>query len=113
MAARLERVPIDVHLNGDLGGITRSLTGQGVTVAEPVTATGPLAVIMQLLTPADVPPWAVVRPVVIGSSVVGFHVETSEAEAQLRQAVFGRREQPAPQPRPSTRRRPDRRGGSA
>jgi hypothetical protein len=99
MAATRLRVPIDVHLNGDLGQVTKTLTAQGVSVSEPVTAAGPMAVLMQLVTPADVPAGAVVRPVVIGSSVVGFHVETSEAEAELRQAVFGRGQQPAPSTR--------------
>ena len=94
MAQARLRVPIDVHLNGDLTEVTRTLTAQGVTVSAPVTATGPLAVLMQLITPADVPAGAVVLPVVVGSSVVGFHVETSEAEAELRQAVFGQERQP-------------------
>jgi hypothetical protein len=64
---------------------------------------------MQLITPPDVPAGAVVLPVVVGSSVVGFHVETSEAEAELRQAVFGTDQQPQPGARPRTGPRP--RGG--
>lgn len=93
-------MPIDVHLNGDLTEVTRTLTAQGVTVSAPVTATGPLAVLMQLITPPDVAAGAVVLPVVVGNSVVGFHVETSEAEAELRQAVFGTDQQPRTGTRP-------------
>ncbi len=95
MAEASNRVPIDVHLNGDLGEVTKTLTGQGVTVAASVTATGPLAVLMQLITPADVPVGAMVQPVVVGSSVVGFRVQTSDTVAELRRAILARgRQQP-------------------
>ena len=93
-AERRQRVAIDVHLHGDLATVTRVLGEQGVEVAEPRTASGPLAVLSHLLTPADVPAGSVVRPVVVGSTVVGFHVETSDAVAALRRAVFGPGQQP-------------------
>jgi hypothetical protein len=83
------RVPIDVHLNGDLPTVTKSLAGQGVEVGPALTATGPLAVLSQLVTPADVPVGAVVRPFVVGSTVVGFQVETSDVVADLRRLVVG------------------------
>jgi hypothetical protein len=98
MAAEQQRVPIDVHLNGDLATVRRRLAGQGVEVGQPLTATGPLAVLSQLVTPADVPVGAVVRPVVVGGTVVGFHVETSEVVANLRRVVLGRGQQPGGRP---------------
>jgi hypothetical protein len=94
VTAEQRRVPIAVHLNGDLASATRTLTSQGVTVSEPVTATGPLAVLSQLATPDDVPVGTVVRPVVVGATVVGFHVRTGEVVASLRQIVLGLGQRP-------------------
>jgi hypothetical protein len=84
-----QQVPIDGYLNGELTDVSRQLAAHRVEVGAPVDATGPLAVLSQFLTPATVPAGSVVRPVVVGSAVVGFLVETDEVVANLRQLVLG------------------------
>jgi len=83
-----QRIDLSVHFGKDIHTVQAALTRAGVQVAAPVQAAGPLAMVYQvLILNKQTWPGAVVEPVTLGTTVIGFRIDTQTQVAALQSQV--------------------------
>jgi hypothetical protein len=91
MAQTTSWQPIDLsgHVGTDLETARAALTKAGVNVGAPLPTPGPLAMVYQVLAlSTQAWPGAVVHPVTIGSTVVGFKIDPQDQIQAIQQQVI-------------------------